>query len=60
MDDPLVHFYRATPFATQATTQPKTLCRRNVMFGTHAVPADRATCWRCQWHARRQTGVTYR
>lgn len=52
--DPLVHLWRASPYAMAATAQPKTLCGRRVAFGRHLVPADAGICWTCAWRARRQ------
>lgn len=58
--DPLVHYWRASPYAVAATTQPRTLCGRRVAFGQHLVPRDSGVCWVCRWHAARQRLISVR
>ena len=59
-DDPLVHYWRASPYATASTTQPFTLCGRRVAFGRKEVPVDTPICWVCRFHAARQQLIPLR
>jgi hypothetical protein len=56
MADPLVHFYRASVFASGQTTQPKTLCGRRVMYGRREIDANRRVCSVCKFKSRLQSG----
>jgi len=59
-NDPLVHYWRASPYAVNTTTQPKSLCGRRIAFGSHLIPEDTAVCWICRWHAARQRLIPIR
>lgn len=55
--DPLVHYWRASPYAMSATTQPRSLCGRRIAFGRHTIRADAGVCWVCTLHSKRQSLV---
>lgn len=52
--DPLVHYWRTSPYAVHTTTQPRALCGAKIALGVFEVNARAAVCSACEFQSRRQ------